>query len=32
VDWIEATGDALVNKAVVVTAKGKFSVVDLPAP
>jgi predicted nuclease of predicted toxin-antitoxin system len=30
VDWLLATGDALVNKAVVVTGKGTFNCVDLP--
>jgi predicted nuclease of predicted toxin-antitoxin system len=30
VDWLLATSEALVNKAVLVTAKGKFSVANLP--
>lgn len=32
IDRLLATGDALVNKAVVVTGKGRFTTVDLPKP
>jgi hypothetical protein len=32
VDWLLTTGEMLVNKAVVVTGKGKFQCVDLPHP
>ena len=32
VDWLLTTGEMLVNKAVVVTGKGKFHCVDLPHP
>ena len=32
VDWLIASGGTLVNKAVLVTGKGKFTCVDLPEP
>jgi predicted nuclease of predicted toxin-antitoxin system len=32
VDWLIASGEPLVNKAVVVTGRGKFTCVDLPEP
>jgi predicted nuclease of predicted toxin-antitoxin system len=32
IDWLIETGEPLVNKAVIVTGKGKFSCVDLPGP
>ena len=32
IDHLLATGTALVNKAVVVTGKGRFTTVDLPKP
>lgn len=30
IDWLMETGEALVNKAVIVTDKGKFTCTDLP--
>jgi hypothetical protein len=30
IDWLIASGETLVNMAVVVTGKGKFTCVDLP--
>ena len=32
VDWILESPETLVNKAVIVTGKGKFTCVDLPEP
>jgi predicted nuclease of predicted toxin-antitoxin system len=31
-DWLIETGETLLNKAVIVTGKRRFSVTDLPAP
>jgi len=32
IDWLIATGEPLVNRAVIVTGKGKFTCTDLPEP
>ena len=32
IDWLMTTGEALVNKAVIVTDKGKFGSLTLPRP
>jgi hypothetical protein len=32
INWLIATGETLVNKAVIVTGKGQFTCTDLPEP